>query len=112
VVRDQGELLGDLITTRRGEQLTPSRSRARTTSATRPAGLVLKNVVPTSDLNGRLVDLRASRQRLMTTQDDERRRLERNLHDDAQQHLVTSRPRSAPGDLAWAGAALGERRPS
>jgi hypothetical protein len=33
-------------------------------------------------------DLRASRQRLVAAQDDERRRLERNLHDGAQQHLV------------------------
>jgi len=46
------------------------------------AGLVLRNV--------RLVDdLRSSRQRLVTSQDDERRRLERNLHDGAQQSLVS-----------------------
>jgi signal transduction histidine kinase len=45
------------------------------------AGLVLRNV--------RLIeDLRSSRQRLVTTQDQERRRLERNLHDGAQQRLV------------------------
>jgi signal transduction histidine kinase len=36
----------------------------------------------------RLEELRASRQRLVTAQDQERRRLERNLHDGAQQHLV------------------------
>jgi signal transduction histidine kinase len=33
-------------------------------------------------------DLRASRQRLVAAQDEERRRLERNLHDGAQQQLV------------------------
>jgi signal transduction histidine kinase len=39
--------------------------------------------------NSRLIeDLRASRQRLITAQDAERRRLERNLHDGAQQQLV------------------------
>ena len=39
--------------------------------------------------NSRLIeDLRASRQRLVTSQDEERRRLERNLHDGAQQQLV------------------------
>ena len=39
--------------------------------------------------NSRLVeDLRASRLRLVATQDEERRRLERNLHDGAQQQLV------------------------
>jgi signal transduction histidine kinase len=35
-----------------------------------------------------LEDLRASRQRLVAAQDEERRRLERNLHDGAQQNLV------------------------
>jgi len=45
------------------------------------AGLVLRNVAL-------LADLRASRQRLVKAQDEERRRLERNLHDGAQQQLV------------------------
>jgi signal transduction histidine kinase len=45
------------------------------------AGLVLRNV--------RLIeDLRASRQRLVRAQDEERRRIERNIHDGAQQQLV------------------------
>ena len=45
------------------------------------AGLVLENF--------RLIeDLRSSRQRLVATQDEERRRLERNIHDGAQQQLV------------------------
>jgi len=35
-----------------------------------------------------ITDLRASRQRLVAAQDDERRKLERNLHDGAQQQLV------------------------
>jgi signal transduction histidine kinase len=39
--------------------------------------------------NARLIeDLRTSRQRLVTAQDEARRRLERNLHDGAQQDLV------------------------
>jgi signal transduction histidine kinase len=37
---------------------------------------------------GLVEDLRASRQRLVSAQDEERRRLERNLHDGAQQDLV------------------------
>jgi signal transduction histidine kinase len=41
-----------------------------------------------ADLRTRLDELRASRQRLVSAQDLERRRLERNLHDGAQQHLV------------------------
>ncbi len=46
------------------------------------AGLALANV-------GLVEDLRASRQRLVTAQDEARRRLERNLHDGAQQDLVS-----------------------
>jgi signal transduction histidine kinase len=49
---------------------------------------VLKNVGLTAELLARLEDLRASRQRLVAAQDEERRRLERNLHDGAQQNLV------------------------
>jgi len=45
------------------------------------AGLVLANA-------GLFEDLRASRQRLVSAQDEARRRLERNLHDGAQQDLV------------------------
>ena len=45
------------------------------------AGLVLRNV--------RLIEeLRASRTRLVAAQDEERRRLERNIHDGVQQQLV------------------------
>jgi signal transduction histidine kinase len=42
----------------------------------------------TAELLQRLEELRASRQRLVAAQDEERRRLERNLHDGAQQNLV------------------------
>ena len=87
-VRHQGDLLGALsVTKRSGEQLTPVEENLLTHLAGQ-AGLVLKNVGLTSDLQARLEELRASRQRLVTAQDEERRRLERNLHDGAQQHLV------------------------
>ena len=48
----------------------------------------LKNVARTAELLARLEDPRAPQQRLVTAQDEERRRLERNLHDGAQQNLV------------------------
>jgi signal transduction histidine kinase len=57
------------------------------------AGLVLRNVALTSELLARLEELKASRQRLVAAQDEERRRLERNLHDGAQQHLVALKTR-------------------
>jgi len=87
-VRHQGELLGALtVTKRRGESLTPIEIKLMDDLA-HQAGLVLKNVGLSADLQARLDDLRASRQRLVAAQDNERRRLERNLHDGAQQHLV------------------------
>jgi signal transduction histidine kinase len=87
-VRHQGELLGALsVNKRRGETLTPIEEKLVDDLA-HQAGLVLKNVGLSADLQARLDDLRASRQRLVHAQDLERRRLERNLHDGAQQHLV------------------------
>jgi len=88
VVRHQGDVLGALTATkRRGESLTPIEIKLMDDLA-HQAGLVLKNVGLTADLQARFDDLRASRQRLVAAQDDERRKLERNLHDGAQQHLV------------------------
>jgi signal transduction histidine kinase len=87
-VRHQDEILGALsIIKRRGESLTPLELKLLDDLA-HQAGLVLKNVGLTADLQARLEELRLSRQRLVSAQDEERRRLERNLHDGAQQHLV------------------------
>ncbi len=87
-VQHQGVLLGALtVTKRKGESLTPIEDKLLADLASQ-AGLVLKNVGLTDELLQRLNDLRASRQRLVAAQDDERRRLERNLHDGAQQNLV------------------------
>src|SRR5207253_9218562 len=87
-VRHQGELLGALAVRKRaGESLTPI-ERKLLEDLAQQAGLVLKNVGLTSELLQRLEELRASRQRLVAAQDQERRRLERDLHDGAQQNLV------------------------
>ena len=63
-----------------------------TPAAVVPALLILGFLVRIALLNRRLQarveELRSSRQRLVAAQDDERRRLERNLHDGAQQQLV------------------------
>jgi signal transduction histidine kinase len=87
-VRHRGELLGALTVTKRAsESLTPIEQKLLDDLA-HQAGLVLKNVGLTAELLARLDDLRASRQRLVAAQDEERRKLERNLHDGAQQNLV------------------------
>jgi signal transduction histidine kinase len=80
-VRHQGQLLGALaVTMPPTEPLTPAGEKLVRDLAAQ-AGLVVRNV--------RLVeDLLASRQRLVAAQDEERRKLERNLHDGAQQQLV------------------------
>jgi signal transduction histidine kinase len=69
------------------EPVTPAEEKLLSDLASQ-AGLMLRNVRLTAELKARLVDLRASRQRLVAAQDQERRRLERNLHDGAQQQLV------------------------
>jgi signal transduction histidine kinase len=85
-VRYQGELLGALAVSKR-QPMTAAESRLLG-DLSREAGLVLKNTRLTAELVQRLDELQASRQRLVSAQDTERRRLERNLHDGAQQNLV------------------------
>jgi signal transduction histidine kinase len=53
------------------------------------AGLVLDNQRLTAELEQRLAEVRASRARLVAAGDEERRRVERDLHDGAQQRLVS-----------------------
>jgi len=77
----QDELLGAIaIRMPRGEPLRLEGEQLVADVASQ-AGLALSNA-------GLVEDLRASRQRLVAAQDEERRRLERNLHDGAQQDLV------------------------
>ena len=80
-VRDQGQFLGALsVSMPANDPINPSKERLVRDLASQ-AGLVLRNV--------RLIEeLRASRQRLVAAQDEERRKLERNIHDGAQQQLV------------------------
>ena len=52
------------------------------------ATIVLENEHLHTESQARLAELQASRQRLVAAGDTERRRLERNLHDGAQQRLV------------------------
>jgi signal transduction histidine kinase len=52
------------------------------------ADIALRNERLAAELKARVSDLAASRTRLISASDTERRRLERNLHDGAQQRLV------------------------
>ena len=90
-----GEPLGVLrLQERPGLPLSPVEERLFAALADR-AGLMLRLVGVRADLElrrgellERAAELKASRRRLIETQDGERRRLERDLHDGAQQHLV------------------------
>jgi signal transduction histidine kinase len=53
------------------------------------AGLALENERLDAELRARVEELRASRARIVQAADDERRRFERDLHDGAQQRLVS-----------------------
>jgi signal transduction histidine kinase len=87
-VRHLGELLGALsITKKPGESITATEEKLVRDLAAQ-AGLVMRNVALTEQLMGTIEELRASRQRLVTAQDEGRRRIERNLHDGAQQQIV------------------------
>jgi signal transduction histidine kinase len=80
-VRHRGELLGALSATSHANDPIDSGRTSLMRDLAAQAGLVLRNV--------RLIEeLRASRQRLVAAQDEERRKLERNIHDGAQQQLV------------------------
>ena len=81
VVRHQGEQLGAITASMHAnDPMDPTKEKLIRDLAGQ-AGLVLRNV--------RLIEeLRASRRRLVAAQDAERRRLERNIHDGAQQQLV------------------------
>ena len=94
-VRYGGENLGALVVLQRpGVPLTPVEEQLFAGLADQ-AGLVLRGAALRAELEQRLAalsaraeELRVSRERLVDAHDAERRRLERDIHDGAQQHLV------------------------
>ena len=91
-----GELLGLIVVTRpEGALAFREGDDTVLTELARQVGLALHNAQLDSALQSSLDELRrqadelrASRARIVATGDAERRRIERNLHDGAQQHLV------------------------
>jgi len=87
-VRHRGEVLGAITLQKpRNEPVSAAEDKLLEHLASQ-AGLVLRNVRLTAELQATIDDLRASRRRLVRAQDEERHRIERNLHDGAQQQLV------------------------
>lgn len=95
-ITHQGDLLGMIVVERRDPDEAFGEENERVmTELARQVGLALHNAQLDSalqesyqELQKRAEDLRASRERIVAAGDAERRKLERNLHDGAQQHLV------------------------
>jgi signal transduction histidine kinase len=91
-----GELLGTIVVARAGGAISFTEEDDRVlTELARQVGLAFHNAqldtaLQTSldELRRQADELRASRARIVASGDAERRRVERNLHDGAQQHLV------------------------
>ena len=71
----------------RNDPMTPA-DRQLLADVAAASGLLLRNISLNSELEQRAADVRASRRRLIAARDAERHRLERDLHDGAQQQVV------------------------
>ena len=87
-VRRSDELLGALsVVMRPSESLKPIETNLLTHLAGQ-AGLFLKNAGLNAELQRSITEVFASRRRIVHAEDEVRRRIERDLHDGAQQHIV------------------------
>ncbi|HEV2950576.1 MAG TPA: ATP-binding protein [Actinomycetota bacterium] len=94
-IRHQEERLGEIrVWTAPGHPLRPAEEKLLTDLASQ-TGLVVRNLSLDDELRRRVDELsvrarelQESRMRIVQAHDAERRRLERNIHDGAQQHLV------------------------
>ena len=105
-----GELLGLIVVERppEGAPLTEEEDRVLVELA-RQVGLALHNVSLDSALQASLDELQirnaelvASRSRIVAAADESRRQIERNLHDGAQQHLVSLAVKAGLIKTLWA----------
>ncbi len=87
-IMHDGAKLGLLaLRTPRGQRL-PDEDHKLAREVASGMGLALRNQALTESLQARVEELRESRRRLVAVQDETRRKLERDLHDGAQQQLV------------------------
>jgi signal transduction histidine kinase len=90
-ITNEGEILGELrLLAERDDHFTSADERLLTRVAG-TLGPVLRNAALTRDLEAHITELRASRRRLVSAQDEARRTLERDIHDGAQQELLALR---------------------
>jgi signal transduction histidine kinase len=87
-VRHGQDLLGAISLTKPPNEPLSSAEDGLLRHLASQAGLVMRNAQLTAELRATIEELLASRRRLVGAQDAERRRIERNLHDGAQQQLI------------------------
>ncbi|HLF69588.1 MAG TPA: histidine kinase [Actinomycetota bacterium] len=88
-VEYQSELLGEIAVAKgRGEQIT-KQDDALLADLASQVGLAMRHLRLTEELRHRLIELQDSRKRIVAASDTQRRRMERDLHDGAQQQLVS-----------------------
>jgi signal transduction histidine kinase len=87
-VRHGDDLLGALSLTKPPNEPLSSTEDSLLRHLASQASLVMRNAQLTAELRATIEKLLASRRRLVEAQDAERRRIERNLHDGAQQQLI------------------------
>jgi signal transduction histidine kinase len=88
-VTHQAEVVGEIsVSKKKGEQLT-RQDDALLQDLASQAGLAMRNLRLTEELRHKLIELQDSRKRIVAAQDTERRRMERDIHDGAQQQLVS-----------------------
>jgi signal transduction histidine kinase len=87
-VRHGDDLLGALSLTKPPNEPLSSTEDSLLQHLASQASLVMRNAQLTAELRATIEELLASRRRLVEAQDAERRRIERNLHDGAQQQLI------------------------
>ncbi|MCK9926969.1 histidine kinase [Frankia sp. Mgl5] len=96
-VTSLGEVVGDVAVQPWPDRPLSGADRRLLADLAAQAGPALRGVALAAELSGRLdqitrqsTALRASRERIATAQVEERRRLERDIHDGAQQHLLAA----------------------
>jgi signal transduction histidine kinase len=87
-VRHGDDLLGAISLTKPREEALTATEDSLLQHLASQASLVMRNAQLTAELRATIDELRASRRRLVEAQDAERRKIERNLHDGAQQQLI------------------------
>lgn len=87
-VSHRGEVLGEVVIQKPADDPVSPLDLELLDDVAGGAGMIIRNLGLNAELEARAVEVRESRRRLIAAQDAERHRLERDLHDGAQQEIV------------------------